>query len=1144
MTSPSAAPKLRTQGRFFLPAGAIVGFVAASVAVILITVLSYLALSERTRTGEQVNHTLEVQRKLANTLSLLKDAETGQRGYLLTHSQSYLEPYQQATTLVRAEISRLRSLVSDNPRQIERAELLDQVTQHKLSELAETVELGRKGLFDEALGRVNTDVGKLLMDRARQATEQLAAEEQRVLDIKTADWERTQELTTLVTLGGAGVLLALIFVAAGLSAREFKRRNDQAWLRTTQADLAANILGERSLNDMAERALQFITPALSAQVAAFYVREGDMLIRASAFADGGGSERVRMGEGLVGQVAKEGVPRDIENVPPDYVKVHSGVGSRAPVHLALIPLRAEEQTVGVLELGAFHSFAPIDLELLSNVSTSLGVAVQGSQYRTRLEQLLEETQRQSEELQAQQEELRTSNEELQEQSEALRTQQARLENQQSELEQSNSQLEEQTQALENQREELLQTQRTLAANAETLERSNLYKSEFLANMSHELRTPLNSSLILAKLLIENRQGNLLPEQVRFAETIYSSGNDLLALINDILDLSKIEAGKIDLYPEPVSLTQLIDSTRQTFDPIAKERQLSFVTRVEPGTPATMVTDVQRLRQILKNLLSNAFKFTAQGSVTLTCASTADGRMAFSVKDTGIGIPAHQQEIVFEAFRQADGTTNRKYGGTGLGLSISRDLARRLGGDIALASTEGAGSTFTLELPIVMPDQATQIVPAKRLPLPAPTPSSTPPASKVSAPTGEASLPEPPFPDDRHARTRGPRLILTIEDDLSFARILYDLAHELDFDCVVAGNARDGIALARALNPSAVLLDVGLPDDSGLSVLERLKRDPATRHVPIHVISAFDYTQTALELGAVGFAIKPVKRDELVEAIKKLEQKMTQKMRRVLVAEDDAALRANITALIGADEVQVIGVGTVREALSELERSTFDCMIMDLTLPDASGYELLEKMAESRQYSFPPVIVYTGRSLSRDEEQHLRRYSKSIIIKGARSPDRLLDEVTLFLHQIEANLPSDQQRMLKESRHRDKSFEDRRILVVEDDARNIFALSSILEPQGATVEIARNGREAVERLKRAHDIDLVLMDIMMPEMDGLQATEEIRKIPELRKVPIIALTAKAMRDDHERCLAAGANDYIAKPIDVDKLLSLCRVWLPK
>jgi CheY-like chemotaxis protein/signal transduction histidine kinase len=784
----------------------------------------------------------------------------------------------------------------------------------------------------------------------------------------------------------------------------------------------------------------------------------------------------------------------------------------------------------VIELGFLKSTAPIERELLDRISESLANAVRSSKDRTRLEDLLEETQRQSEELQTQQEELRVTNEELEVQTKALKESQTHLEAQQHELAQTNMQLEEYTQMLEQQRDDLAKAQAILSEKAAELGRANQYKSEFLANMSHELRTPLNSSLILAKLLADNQPGNLNEEQVKFANSIYAAGNDLLELINDILDLSKIEARQVDVVRETAGLRQLLDSMSQVFRPLADQKQVAFEIQVAPDAPVSLQTDSQRLRQILKNLLSNALKFTSHGQVRLNVfvpQSPADW-IAFAVEDTGIGIAAEQHEVIFEPFRQADGTTNRRFGGTGLGLSISRELAAMLGGRIELTSTPGQGSTFTLLLPQMMPAEKSEAPPAP-LRNPAAHPS-TPKAAVV--PIREPS----PVP-------RSGRVLLIIEDDPTFASTIATLASGFQFECIVASTADEGIELALKYRPTAIVLDMRLPDHTGLTVLDRLKHNPATRHIPVQVVSGFDYSQTALEMGAANVLRKPVEREQLITALANLERKAATGQGAVLIVEDNTVQRDSMVRLLQSEQVRPVAVSTVADALEKLRTETFDCMVLDLGLPDATGYELLQRMATDEKYSFPPVIVYTARTMSAEEEQQLRRYSKSIIIKGARSPERLLDEVTLFLHRVEASLPPEQQRMLRVARSRESVFDQRRILLVEDDVRNVFAITRVLEPHGAILEIARNGREALGALQPGNHIDLILMDIMMPEMDGFEAMRHIRARDDLKSVPIIALTAKAMPDDRQRCLDAGANDYITKPIDIEKLLSLLRIWMP-
>lgn len=1113
----------------------------------------------RTNAG-YVTDTHDAIMALERVIAAIKDAETGQRGYIITGDERYLAPYSAAIVRVEQLLKEVERHVADNrTQQLKFLDLKVQI-EIKLQEISETIELRRTQGFDAAREVVITDRGKGAMEaiRAQVKTMQDDVRQERGRRLVEMDeaylvTNRGGFLTTLL-----GVLLSI--VVGVVVQRAMQARVQREWLLAGQSGLSQSMMGDPVIDQLGERVLKFLAEYVGAQAGAFFVQDNGRFRRVSTYgvpADGHLREEFQAGEGLLGQAAKDGRAFLVHDVPEGYLAVGSAFGQSKPRHLLIAPFKSDNDTNAVLELGFLQPLSPALTELMENASESVGIGVRSANYRAHLHNLLEETQRQSEELQAQGEELRVSNEELEEQSRALRESQARLEQQQAELEQTNSQIEEHVQILESQRDDLSRTQSALLRQARELEQASQYKSDFLANMSHELRTPLNSSLILAKLLADNPQGNLTAEQVQFAESIQSAGNDLLNLINDILDLSKIEAGHMEVRPETVWLSSLVDDLRRTFQPIADQKRLKLTMQVDSGCPKTFTTDRQRLEQVLKNLLSNALKFTERGEVSVSVQPGQDGKLDFVVADTGIGIPEHQQQIVFEAFRQADGTTNRKYGGTGLGLSISRELTRILGGRIQLTSEPQRGSTFTVTMP---PEYDPSLAERK-----APTAGSASPAASLSTISERASAAVPiepaapysptstsrynRFEDDRAQLTSGRRVLLVIEDDETFAHILFDLAHELEFQCLIATTAEEGLAVAIQYLPSAVVLDVGLPDHSGLSVLDRLKRDARTRHIPVHVISAGDYAQTALALGAVGYMLKPVKREELEQALQQIETRLSQKMRRVLVVEDDPLQLDSMQKLLGSHQVETHGAISAAECLERLKAATFDCLVLDLSLPDASGYTLLETLSHDDAYSFPPVIIYTGRDLSPDEEQRLRRYSQSIIIKGAKSPERLLDEVTLFLHQMVAELPPEQQQMLATARSRDAALEGRRVLVVEDDVRNVFALTSILEPRGTIVQIARNGREAIEALEQAqhdpgHPIHLVLMDVMMPEMDGITATREIRKRPEWKHLPIIMLTAKAMKDDQEHCLSAGANDYMSKPLDVEKLLSLVRVWMPR
>ncbi|HGM5875914.1 TPA: response regulator [Stenotrophomonas maltophilia] len=945
------------------------------------------------------------------------------------------------------------------------------------------------------------------------------------------------------SIGGCAFLMIALIVSRAIQARREAMR--ALWLQEAENAVAMSLRGDLGPEQIAEAAATSLGAQLQADVAAVYRLEGGRLQLTGGLAlPSGMPASLALQEGVAGQVARDERIRHLHGGDDAVLELQTSLG-RLPVRERILaPISSDGAVVGIIELGRTRAGEQdrLDVELLERCAETIGMALRASLLRAQLVVLLEESQRQGEELQAQQEELRVANEELEEQSRSLLQSQSHLEEQQAELEQSNVQLEERTHELEAQKQALLVAQSQLVRNSNELAATSRYKSEFLANMSHELRTPLNSSLILAKLLADNKDGTLTEEQVKYARAILSSNNDLLALINDILDLSRIEAGHVELADEVVVTGSVLQRLRETFEPMARQKGLALQIEADALAPSQLVVDSQRLQQILKNLLANAVKFTEHGKVSLHVRAGGQGRIRFEVCDSGIGIAREQLQVIFEAFRQADGSTRRRYGGTGLGLSISRDLAERMGGSIQVDSEPGRGSCFILELPLQgAPVSEPGEVPAAASIAPAPQPAPPIAARTAVAPTVASVAPvTASVADDRGRRQRAGRLILAVEDDATFAEALVALAHELDFDCVVAGTAEEALTLASELRPNGILLDIGLPDVSGLSVLERLKRNPDTRHIPVHVVSAMDRSQVARELGAIGFAIKPTTRERLVTAIEQLEQTSQRDVRRLLIVEDDSELRHNLELLLGRDQLQIVAVGTLAGALEQLSTVTFDCMVMDLSLPDGSGYDLLEHMAGNDDVGFPPVIVYTGRALGREEEQRLRRYSKSIIIKGARSPERLLDEVTLFLHSVEASLPTDQQRLLREARRRDTVLDGRTVLLAEDDVRNIFALSSVLEPLGVTLEIARNGQEAVDRLAE-REVDLVLMDIMMPEKDGLAAMREIRAQRHLQDLPIIALTAKAMPDDRERCLQAGANDYIAKPIDVDKLVSLCRVW---
>jgi CheY-like chemotaxis protein/CHASE3 domain sensor protein len=1109
--------------------------------------LTYFNIQRISEADRAIRHTHDVLLALDELLSTAQDAETGQRGYLLTGVDSYLAPHDAAVTALSQRLDALAVLTRDNPIQQANLAPLRRHIDAKLSELRETIEMRRSGGLAATLPLVTSDRGKIEMDAIRSQLALMASEEIRLRQVRLDDMAAASAAAVVTAIVTSLIGAALTILSFMLVQRNLRARARQDWLQAGQLGLAEAMRGEKSVEEIGSAVLAFLARYLGFQAGAVFKGEGGHFVRVATIgvpADGDVPESFGLKQGLLGRVAAEGQAIVLDEVPDHYLTIGSAFGREKPRQLVIVPARADDAVNTVVELGFFQPANGTVLEFLDQVSEAIGVALRSARFRAQLQDALEETQRQAGELQAQSEELRVSNEELEEQSRALKESQTMLEQQQVELEQTNSQLEEQAQALEHQRDELKEAGATLALRARELEQASQYKSDFLANMSHELRPPLNSLLILSRLLGENGEQNLTEEQVKFARTIEASGNDLLTLINDILDLSKIEAGHVEIKPERLALQRLAGDLRQLFDPLAGEKGIAF--EVDLGdAPQAIESDRQRLEQILKNLLSNAFKFTERGSVQLSVARLGDDRIAFSVKDTGIGISQEQQASIFEAFHQADGTISRKYGGTGLGLSISRELARLLGGAIELESEPGRGSLFVLTIPVSYePARVAPRTPAGA----AATVASAPEADATTAPISSAAALWQ-VDDDRGTLSSDRRLLLVIEDDPAFAAIVCALSRDLGFQCVIASTAAEALALAREYNPNAVVLDLGLPDQSGLVVLDRLKHDDETRHIPIHVISAADQSQTALSLGAVGYHMKPIPRDQLAGVLESLQTKLSTRMRRVLIVEDDPVQRDAVARLLKSDDVETAGVGTAAECLDALRQQTYDCMVLDLTLPDTSGFTLLETLSQQDDHSFPPVIVYTGHELSADDEQRLRRYSNSIIIKGAKSPERLLDEVSLFLHQVVSELPPEQRRMIQRARNRDAILEGRRILVVEDDIRNVYSLTSVLEPRGAQVQIARNGREAIDALSAAADdptqaIDLVLMDVMMPVLDGLSATREIRGDPRWVKLPIVMLTAKAMPDDQQRCIEAGANDYLAKPIDVDKLLSLVRVWMPR
>ncbi|QWT20450.1 response regulator [Bacillus sp. NP157] len=967
----------------------------------------------------------------------------------------------------------------------------------------------------------------------------------------------------------------------GIEVRQLKRRDEigeiaralqvfkemsietagQTWLKSSVSHVSNRLQGCETYRDFADVLVTELVTTLQAGVGVFYLFREDIGRLELAGSHGFRQRRhvtseYALGEGLVGQAAANRQTIVLQDVPDDYTRIHSGTGEASPRSITVVPVQSRDALLGVIEIASFSQLTSLQERLLDELVPIVALSLENLSRALSTRDLLDKTQSQADELRASEEALRgqqdalqaTNSElhaktaELQEQSQRLIASEEELRVQTEELHASNEELREKGVTLNQQKDALEALQEETQEKAEELARASQYKSEFLANMSHELRTPLNSLLILSRSLADNDEENLTGEQVESARIIHDAGSNLLRLINDILDLSKVEAGKMELMTDDFALADLSRTLRRTFNHVAQEKKLAFEITVEDGLPATINTDAGKLEQVVNNLLSNAFKFTANGSVrarigrpaagtTLPAGLDAAHAIAIAVTDSGIGIAPDKFQRVFHAFEQVDASTSRQYGGTGLGLAISRRIAMLLGGDIVLDSEVGRGSTFTLFLPEVAPDTGQRAV-----------------AVPLEQAAAEATLPLSPgllaesIDDDRRAIGPGDTIILVVEDDPAFARILADMIHRKGHRVLAAADGETGLALARQYRPTGILLDVMLPGMDGWTVIERLKGDVATRHIPVHFISATDDATRGLELGAVGFLTKPVSRESIGTAFDRLLHFAEGRTRHLLVVDDDSSARAAVRTLLKDDNVVIEEAASGEEALAKTNDTAYDCIVLDLGLPGMSGMEFLERLSQSGHT--PPVVVYSGRDLSREESMKIRQYTDSIVVKGARSPDRLLDEVSLFLHSIRhgGSVPASEKPTAATGVD-EAGLRGRRVLLVDDDMRNLFALSKVLRGKGVDVVMAQDGQKALDALDKDPALELVLMDIMMPVMDGYDTMRAIRAKPAVAKVPIIALTAKAMRGDREKCLEAGANDYLSKPIDVDRLLSMIRVWLP-
>lgn len=905
------------------------------------------------------------------------------------------------------------------------------------------------------------------------------------------------------------------------------------WLTSGQNRLNNVVRGDQDVDELADNIINFVTQYLEGTVGALYlvdeVDEKLTLTGKYAFNADASKHQFAMGEGLIGQAAADQEIKKITDFDDDRVSITSSVIEATPKNIIAAPFLVDGETLGVMEIGKLDDIEEQHIEFLENNGENIGIAMSSAIARNKIDNLLEETQQQSEELQQQQEELEQNNEELEEQSQNLKEQQE-------ELQASNEELEEQAQMLEQKNEDLEKARDEIERKAKQLEATSKYKSEFLANMSHELRTPLNSLLILGKDLIKNKNDNLSEDEIESAEIIVKSGRDLLTLINEILDLSKIEAGKMDLNINKVSLKGLTDDLYQKFRKQADQKDVVLTTHIDEALPDNIRTDRQRLEQIIKNLLSNAIKFTEQGEISLEVSRNAGDYMSVSVSDTGIGISEDKHEEIFKAFQQAESGTSRKYGGTGLGLSISKELAELLGGRIELKSTPGEGSTFTVSIPIQSEGKKT---PPKTVKTNGSTASQKSPRDK-----NDKFVNYPSIEDQREEIDSTDHTILIIEDDNDFAKILAKQASNKGFKYITASTGEDGLLLAEKYEPTAIILDLDLPGINGHMVLTELKGDPNLRHIPVHIISAVEKTLDPIKSGAVQYFTKPVTQEQLDDAFGRIEDFISREMKTLLIVEDDESLRKSIIKLIGNGDVECVEASTGEKAIEQINNQPVDCIVLDLGLPDMNGFDLISELEEMDGEEIPPIVVYTGKELSKEQTEKLKQYAETVIIKGTKSEERLLDETALFLHRTVKNLPEDKQEIITKLYDKETLFQNKKILLVDDDMRNVFALSKVLKEKGMNIVKADNGQVALDKLAKEPDIDFVLMDIMMPEMDGYECMQEIRKQKEFKDLPVVALTAKAMKNDRQKCLDAGADDYITKPVDVERLLSLMRIWIEK
>jgi signal transduction histidine kinase/DNA-binding response OmpR family regulator/CHASE3 domain sensor protein len=1183
------------------------GFGLSLLILIATSAASFISIRNLIYSAGEVNHTNSVLKQLENAISYTKDAETGQRGYFVTRDSAFLDPYWDAADKALQALDTVSSLTTDNPLQQEKLTRLRNTLAARFDILDESIRNNATNKQDLLLGKAVMDSARIMVNDMQTIESTLLAERTKSLEafsnftpviiiiaalialfitiyfyrkvsenfkdkIKLADElqkkdiEISQRIHIIKSIAAdisrgqykirlnveqndnLGEIATSLNAMANSLDKSFTELEEREWLQRGISQLNDHMAGEKDVYTLCASIIGQLAEYTNSQIGAFYHSEADgslVLKGGYAYKADSKNDRVAIGEGIVGQCAQSRKEILTQDISADDFMISFGSGNLKPKNIIAIPVFFENRVKAVIELGSIHNYSESTFEYLKSVSHNIGISLNTSVNRAKLQELLEETQAQSEELQAQHSELESLNTELEAQAEKLQASEEELKVQQEELTEANQELQERSKMLEEKNDLVISRNIEIQKKSEELALNAKYKSEFLANMSHELRTPLNSILLLSRLLGENNDSNLRPDQVEFAKVIQSSGNSLLLLIDDILDLSKIESGKMELEYETVALEEIARDINMTFAPIADEKKIRFTIQMEKEAPVAIETDKLRLEQIIKNLASNAIKFTNEGfvEVSILNSPTRKDYLDIKVKDTGIGIPAEKQELIFEAFQQADGSTRRKYGGTGLGLSISRQLAVLLKGDISLESESGGGSTFTLSIPknkqaadeaaareedLTEDDTEEIITPA----VTAPTPSS-----------GEyiaLQIPEP-IPDDRDSLGENDKVILIVEDDTAFANALLEFTRKKGYKGLIAVRGDHGIELAKQYRPIGILLDIQLPIRSGWEVMAELKADKLTRHIPVHIMSSFEVKKQSLLSGAIDFINKPMAFERMDNIFRKIEFYLQKDSKKVLIIEDNSKHAEALSYFLGTHQINSVISNKVDTGLESLQKNEVDCVILDMGIPDIKAYETLETLKINKGMENVPVIIFTGKSLSRSEEARIKKYADSIVVKTAHSYRRILDEVSLFLHLMEESKQKENGKTGK-SQPLAEVLQTKRVLIADDDVRNIFSLTRALEQHQMQVTAAIDGKEALAALEKNPDTDIILMDMMMPEMDGYETITRIRKHPKWKNLPIIAVTAKAMTGDREKCIQAGASDYISKPVDLDQLISLLRIWL--